>query len=185
MLKRYPLYFIQFCVNKLFVIFCSFFGQWSLKKKCFWDLLTFTYIVRQQFKLCTTTKKKEINNFVLWIVVAPKASSCCDYSRKYGGISFFRVKNRWKGLGLSNIEFLFRTSRNTLKDLSFHFSFVFKDLNTTTTSLHAVSIGVLVGNLSKPRICDCTRFDCRHKLKNKWKGIKLDTYLSRNCLKPW
>ena len=28
----------EFCL-----ISCSFFGQWSLKKKCFWDLLTFSF----------------------------------------------------------------------------------------------------------------------------------------------
>ena len=37
---------------------CSFFGQWSFKKKCFWDLLTFSKlrllsIKKQQYKLCT------------------------------------------------------------------------------------------------------------------------------------
>ena len=58
-------------------VLCSFFGQWSFKKKCFWDLLTFSlhnlncfckyimiyiiYIVRQLFKGGNYSREETIN----------------------------------------------------------------------------------------------------------------------------
>ena len=51
-------YYVSFCFYfyEAFVKYFGFFGQWSFKKKCFWDSLTFSCCMKLQIylmKLCT------------------------------------------------------------------------------------------------------------------------------------
>ena len=96
MLKRHPLCFIQLCATKLFV---------QVGHVTQYMHLVETIIPSPHHVILRPTKN--INNLLKGLKILI--------------ISFFSVKNRWKGFGLSNIESLFRRSINTLKDLSFVF----------------------------------------------------------------